>query len=222
MAQESEPFLAAAEQAGEEVPGPTRASRLTPLVLRGRAGHLLVTGIGPVNAAASLSGWLARNELVGPVVSVGTAGGLHPKVSVGDVVIGTAYRYADVDARAFGYAFGQVPGMPAQYPAPTPGGRGSWPGFVHTGLLVTSSSFVSAERAGQIRTATPHALAVDMESAALAQTCYLHQVPTFVSVRGISDLCTPRGGEDFHDGLGRAAQRSAEATLTLLEGDSPR
>lgn len=224
MDQEREPFLAASEQVGAEIPGPTRVSRLTPLVLGGRRGQVLVTGIGPVNAAAALSGWLAQNEAAGPVVSVGTAGGLHPQVSVGEVVIGTEYRYADVDARAFGYAFGQVPGMPAQYPASSAAavaGR-RWPEFVHTGLLVTSSSFVSAELAGQIRTATPGALAVDMESAALAQTCYLHRVSTFISVRGISDLCTPRAGEDFHDGLGQAAQRSAEVSLTLLAGELPR
>ena len=51
------------------------------------------------------------------LVSAGSAGGLGVGVRVGDVVVGSSYVLADADARAFGYVLGQVPGMPASYPA---------------------------------------------------------------------------------------------------------
>ena len=38
----------------------------------------------------------------------------------------------------------------------------------------------------------------------------------FVSVRGVSDLCGPQAGEDFHIGADVAAARSAAVVLALL------
>lgn len=215
MTEEQVPFLDAADEVSKHRPGPTTHSLLTDIVLDGAAGHVLVTGIGPVNAAAALSGWLATNVPPNHILSVGSAGGLHESVKVGDVVVGVEYRYADVDARAFGYTFGQVPQMPEKYQGSNAasllaGDR------VHPGLVVTSSSFVSAENAATIRNHFPAALAVDMESTALAHTCHLHGVRRFTAIRGISDLCTPRAGEEFHDGLGLAARRSFEITRTLI------
>lgn len=224
MGEERAPFLAAADSSGPEQPGPTAVATATPLTIGESSGYILCTGIGPVNAAAALSGWLVAHPHTGPVVSVGSAGGLGEHVKVGDVVVGTQYRFGDVDARAFGYEFGQVPGMPSHYSGGhysgghNAGERALAPAgdHIHRGLIVTSSSFVGADAAAAIRAEMPLALAVDMETAALAQTCFLHGHENFVSVRGISDLCTPRAGEDFHDGLGLAARRSAELVLAML------
>lgn len=213
MPEERAPFLPAG---AVHRPGPSPHSELTDITVEGVPGRILRTGIGPVSATTALSAYLATEGAPGLIVSVGSAGGLHEDVAVGSVVVGTSYRWADVDARAFGYEMGQVPGMPAHYgttvgPDWLDGREG-----VHLGELLTSSSFVSAELAAQIREHFPEGLAVDMESAALAQTCHLHGVERFVSVRGVSDLCSPRAGEDFHDGLGIAATRSYEITRTLL------
>lgn len=41
-------------------------------------------------------------------------------MNVGDLVVGTQFRYADADATAFGYAPGQVPGMPESFTAAEP------------------------------------------------------------------------------------------------------
>lgn len=220
MAEEAAAVRDRSDSVGEVRRGTTRAATLTSIRLNGRSGDLLTTGIGAVNASAALTAWAARrgdHASDVPVVSIGSAGGLADEVAVGDVVIGSTCRYADVDARAFGYELGQVPGMPADYPAGldvVSGVRGA--GGFHTGLLVTSSSFIGAEAAALIRERFPQALAVDMESAALAQACLVLGLRRFVSVRGISDLCTPRAGEDFSDGLSLAAARSADAVVALL------
>ena len=38
----------------------------------------------------------------------------------------------------------------------------------------------------------------------------------FLSVRGVSDLCGPEAGQDFHIGAEEAAARSAAVVLALL------
>lgn len=217
MPEEAEPFLSAAQEVGNARPGPAPHSTLRDLRLEDTAGQLLVTGIGTVASAASLSAVLASGTRPDLIISVGSAGGLHSDVEVGDVVVGTEYCYGDVDARAFGYEFGQVPGAPARFAAVPVAALPEAP-YVRAGLLLTSASFVAGELATELRERFPTALAVDMESVALAHTCHLYGVPGVVSIRGISDLCTPRAGEEFHDGLGLAAGRSAEITRTLISG----
>lgn len=213
MPEEREPFLG---EGAQHRPGTSPHTELTDVDIAGVPGQILLTGVGPVAAAAALSAHLAVHPRPRLIVSVGSAGGLHPSVAVGSVVVGKSYRWADVDARAFGYEMGQVPRMPAQYLTSIDLEELRSREHVHVGELLTSSSFVSAELAQPIRENFPHGLAVDMESAALAQTCHLHGITSFVSIRGISDLCTPRAGEDFHDGLGLAATRSYEVARTLL------
>src|SRR5690625_934472 len=151
MAEEREPFLEAADAVTGERPGPTAGSLLTELVLDGIPGQILTTGIGPVNAAAALTGMLTAAPAPARILSVGSAGGLHENIGVGEVIIGADLRYADVDARAFGYTFGQVPGMPETYPAPAPPAGVTAAEYVTTGLLVTCSSFVTADLASAIR-----------------------------------------------------------------------
>lgn len=216
MPEERQPFLEAAVRVSPTDHHFAGSRELTPVEIGGIPGEILVTGVGPVAAATALAAYFSTREAPKRIVSVGSAGGLHPNIDVGMVVIGTRYRYADVDAQAFGYEFGQVPRMPAEFVNDLAFNTTVAGDFIHAGLLVTSSSFISAELAKPIQTQFPDALAVDMESAALAQTCHLFGYTGFVSVRGISDLCTPQAGKDFHDGLGLAAARSREITLTFL------
>ncbi|MCU1476513.1 MAG: hypothetical protein JWQ64_1206 [Subtercola sp.] len=179
------------------------------------------------------------------VISAGTAGGVGSAVRVGDVVVGSEYINVDADARVFGYELGQVPKMPALYRAAgahiEAAGRSSLAAAlpsalpesprtladspellterarasVHVGLVVSSYSFVTELRAADIVRAFPGALATDMESVSLAQTCHVHG-RAFLSVRGISDLCGPTGTE-FLTHVDDAADRSAEVVIALFE-----
>lgn len=190
---------------------------------------LVRTGIGLVNAASALSGVLAEVEPE-VVVSAGTAGGLARGVAVGDVCLSTTLAYTDADATAFGYVRGQVPGMPAVYtadpgtlarlgavgPAALAGATPSSAGArLRRGQMLAGNSFVTAANVADTRQAFPEAVSTDMESTALAQVCASRGLP-FVSVRGISDLCGPEAGEDFHIGAEEAAARSAAVVLALL------
>lgn len=190
---------------------------------------LLRTGIGLVAAASALATALTR---VRPemVVSAGTTGGLGRQVEVGDVCASTTLALTDADATAFGYAPGQTPGQPAVFEADTAlverlldvgseALRAATPtssrARLHTGQMLAGNSFVTAANVADTRERFPAALSTDMESTALAQVCTASGVP-FIAVRGVSDLCGPAAGQDFHIGAAEAARRSAAVVLALL------
>src|SRR5699024_10004842 len=51
------------------------------------------------------------------IINTGSAGGYARFLNVGDIVISNEVVHHDVDATGFGYAYGQVPKMPATFVA---------------------------------------------------------------------------------------------------------
>ncbi|MFF5790640.1 5'-methylthioadenosine/S-adenosylhomocysteine nucleosidase [Paeniglutamicibacter sp. NPDC012692] len=227
MEEEITPFLQRATSVGEPVRVGNAIHRSG--LLNGLNAIFVQGGIGLVNAAGAATAALLRakrenTDAPAPlVISAGSAGGLGDSVRVGDVVIGSVNINADADARAFGYELGQVPGMPASYPAPQSLVEVSEigaPGFgivatVHHGLIVSSYSFVGNERAEIIKGQFDQVLATDMESSAIAQTCRSFNAP-FIAIRGISDLCGPASDADFLTHVDDAAERSAEIATAVI------
>ncbi|MGN7190253.1 MULTISPECIES: 5'-methylthioadenosine/S-adenosylhomocysteine nucleosidase [unclassified Curtobacterium] len=185
----------------------------------GRVVALRRSGIGFTNATAAVAHCYHDFGAV-PVLSVGTAGGLMRGIAIGDVVVGDHYVNVNADATAFGYALGQVPGMPPRY---APDARmvalatGSDADYrIRPATIGSSEVFVTEGRARLLRDAFPDVAAVDMESAAIAQFAHVHDMP-FVSIRGISDLCAP-DGDEFKEHLDDAAARSARVAHDVLTG----
>jgi adenosylhomocysteine nucleosidase len=178
------------------------------------------SGIGFTNATAAVAHAFHDFGSGIPVISVGTAGGLAREVQLGDVVIGDWYVNLNADATAFGYALGQVPGMPAGFTGDTDLVRRAravqTADVVRLAPIGSSEVFVTEGRARDLRQAFPAVAAVDMESAAIAQFAHVHAMP-FVSVRGISDLCAP-DGDEFRQHLDDAAARAARVVHGLVVG----
>jgi len=218
MGVEASPFLDQASTVGDEIE--VAGARRRVLAMGGARVLLVTCGIGIVNAASAatlaLHGSGAR-----VILSAGSAGGMGLDVRVGHVVVGATTVHGAADARVFGYALGQVPGMPAQFDADASllaaaAAVDAGDLTVHTGTILSSDVFVDAERVVGLRESFPDALACDMESTALAHTAHLAGVP-FLSVRGISDLCGPIAGVDFNAHVDDAAERSATVVLGLLD-----
>ena len=179
------------------------------------SGNILVlrTGIGLV-ATSNALGWAMARFTPKLVISTGSAGGLAKDVAVGEVVIGTTYRYGTADATAFGYALGQVPGQPEYYTGATDL-IDQCPPEIRRGLMLSGDSFVTAANVGSTRENFPEALTTDMETTAAAQVCHAWDVP-FISIRCVSDLCGPAADQDYHIGLDYASAASAKAAIELL------
>ena len=192
----------------------------------GRMGEneivLMECGIGKVNAA------LGASELIrrwGPdaIVSSGCAGGNGSDVNVLDVVVSTELAYHDVycGTAVGSTVYGQVQGMPSRFAASPfllEKSKKLSSSSVHAGLIVTGDWFVDTrEKMAQIVGHFPDAKAVDMESAAIAQTCYVYGVP-FLSFRIISDVpLRDTDASQYHDFWSRLSDGSFAVTRQFLE-----
>ncbi|GEA88506.1 5'-methylthioadenosine/S-adenosylhomocysteine nucleosidase [Cellulomonas cellasea] len=223
MADEAEAFAERADFVGPVAQVGHALHRV--LSVESRGVLLVQCGIGLVSSATAAAVAISGTR-PSVVISAGSAGGIGEEVRVGDVVVGTEFVYSGADARAFGYALGQVPGMPARFVADEALLEATL-GVPHDGLTVragtmlSGDAFIDASLVSAIRASFPDALSTDMETAALAQTCHLYGVP-FLSVRGISDLCGPAANDDFLTHVDDAAERSASVVLGALRSIVPR
>jgi len=184
---------------------------------------ILQSGIGKVNAAVGTAILLERHQ-PDAIINTGSAGGFATDLAIGDVVISDELRHHDVDAVVFGYELGQVPGMPAAYPADKrlrEIARGAIAALgevnVREGMIATGDAFMAdPDRVAATRAQFPSMLAVEMEGAAIAQTCYLYDCP-FVVIRALSDI--PGSGDNhlsFEQFLDTAADHSSRMVDQML------
>ena len=188
-------------------------------------------GIGKVNAALGAQRMI--NEFHPDcIISSGCAGGNGDDINIQDVIVSNELCYHDVycgTAIDNCTQYGQVQGLPARYPADPyllskaqqmhsslliP--RSSFQ--VPSGLIVTGDWFVdSREKMRDIISHFPDAKAVDMESCAIAQTCYLNHVP-FISFRVISDIpLRDTDASQYHNFWDTIAENSFQVTRTFVE-----
>ena len=181
-------------------------------------------GIGKVNAALGAQRMI--NEFHPDVIiSSGCAGGNGDDVNVQDVVVSSELCYHDVYCgRAIDNStvYGQVQGLPARYKA-APELLAKAEALncgvnVHPGLIVTGDWFVdSKEKMREIIGHFPEAKAVDMESCAIAQTCYINNVP-FISFRVVSDIpLRDTDASQYHNFWDTVAEKSFQVTKTFVE-----
>jgi adenosylhomocysteine nucleosidase len=180
----------------------------------GKEVILLKSGIGKVNAAMATAILLEKYQ-PDVVINTGSAGGLHTDLNVGDVVISTEVRHHDVDVTAFNYEYGQVPGMPAAFPADeklkeiAKKCAEKVNGIqVVEGLIVTGDSFMNDPvRVEFVKGKFGDLYAVEMEAAAIAQVCYAFKVP-FVVTRALSDIAGKESSISFDQFIHTAAVNS--------------
>ena len=184
---------------------------------------LLRSGIGKVNAAISTALLIKLYE-PDYVINTGSAGGFHPDLDVGDIVISEAVCHHDVDVTPFGYELGQVPGSPACY---LPDDRlvnaaknsiEALQEVAHMhGLIATGDRFMhQPEDVNNTRKKFPDMIACEMEAAAVAQTCHAFDMP-FVIIRSLSDIAGKENAVTFEQYLEQAATHSAKVILNMLD-----
>ena len=181
-------------------------------------------GIGKVNAALGAQRMI--NEFNPDVIiSSGCAGGNGDDINIQDVVVSAELTYHDVycgKAIDDTTVYGQVQGLPARYQADSwllEKARSLDCGVkVHPGLIVTGDWFVdSRDKMREIVGHFPEAKAVDMESCAIAQTCYINKVK-FISFRVVSDIpLRDIDASQYHNFWDTIAANSFQVTKTFVE-----
>jgi adenosylhomocysteine nucleosidase len=208
--------------------------------LNGRQVVIGRSGVGKVNAAI-VATLLIREFNPSAVLFSGTAGAIDLALDPGDVVIGTTMAQHDVGAQTSDGI--RRRGMrnpltgelePLMIPAPealltvarrsalglslppvrTPEGKERTPRIVE-GVIVTGDVFVSD---AALRMAIQNALgaaAVEMEGAAVVQTCRQFGVPCLV-VRSITDRADGQAESSYKQFIGPASENAATLVAAII------
>ncbi|GHF31976.1 adenosylhomocysteine nucleosidase [Deinococcus metalli] len=182
-------------------------------------------GIGKVNAALTTAYLLMQGA--SRVVFTGVAGGVHPDLKVGDIVVSTDCVQHDVDVTALGYDAGTVPGEspswaadPALRAAAVTAARGVEGVHVVEGRVASGDQFIaSASGVARLREAFGAACA-EMEGAAVAQVCAKAGVP-FVVIRSVSDTADTGANVDYREFMPRVARHAKQVVRGMLAGLPP-
>lgn len=195
-------------------------------VLRGQPAVIARCGIGKVCAAMCAQAMIDRFE-VDCIINTGVAGGLHPDLQVGDLVLCTNAAQHDFNVTALGYVRGYL----------CTGEDGSKPTWfkadahlrevfasaakalslrVREGVVVSGDLFVSGAAVKETLRREFEADAAEMEGAAIAQTAAANGVP-FLVVRAISDLADGSAPVSYTTFETMAAERCAALTLAAME-----
>ncbi len=190
--------------------------------LEGTEVVIVQSGIGKV-AAALATALLIDKYAPDYVVNTGSAGGFDQSLKVGDIVISSEVRYHDVNVTAFGYEIGQLPANPAAFlphPSLVEAAKAGIANLdnINTlvGLITTGDTFMTADDdIAKARENFPTMAAVEMEGAAIAQTCHQFKKP-FVVIRSMSDIAGKESPTSFDAYLETASVNSSQLVINML------
>ena len=164
--------------------------------VEGRDLLLAKTGVGPDNAEAAARR-LFKEAPVAAALSLGVAGGLSPQVQTGDLIVGDRTILRRGSGQALRPGSGQV------LRGETGSGLQSFPcdsglqeaaitvirrldGQYYLGSILTVDRIVRTPKEKRTLAAESGAVALDMESAAIASAALAYSVP-FLAIRGVLD-----------------------------------
>jgi adenosylhomocysteine nucleosidase len=177
----------------------------------------VVCGVCKVNSSIATQLLIDKFEVT-HIILTGVAGALGKELEIGDIIISSEVAYHDV---ASGILTEYHPWMKDIYFRPDRkllelcedvAKSSLITSKCYTGRIITGEAFITHnEREKLIQQFSP--LCVDMESASVAHTCYVNNIP-FIVIRSMSDNADENGSEKFKNNLEMAAQNS----LMLVEG----
>jgi adenosylhomocysteine nucleosidase len=194
------PEEARALRQGAFAKGRTRADGACAAVVAGRRVLLVVSGMGKVRAAAATARVLVAAR-PGGIVVAGLAGSLEPSLAPGDVVVVERAAEHDIDLTPLAPRPAVEPGLASPWWEASPPlvgvARSAASSLLETdrllaGPVATGDELVTgADAKRRIRARLPEAVAVDMETAAVAKVAALTGVP-WCALRMISDAADER------------------------------
>ncbi len=187
--------------------------------IAGKEVVLSLSGVGKVNAAYT-STKLTDIYPIDTLINIGSAGGLKSSQKVGEIVIADECRYHDFDIgeeykddERFIFKPNTKLNNSAQKTIEEMGIKS------HTGLLLAGDQFVTknSDAFMNIQRKYPDAVAVDMESAAIAAVCKRANIP-FIVLRSLSDVTTEEDNAlSFEEYLPLASEQSAKVCYEFIK-----
>ena len=190
-------------------------------------GHDVVVvqcGMGKVNAGTCAQ-MLITEFNVRYVINTGVAGSLDNALDIGDFVVSTDAVQHDFDVSPIGFAKGEIP-YTGHYSFPADENlRAKAVKAIEDcvpevkaleGRVCSGDQFIATNEQKDTITASFGGKCCEMEGGAIAQICYLNEVP-FVIIRAISDKADGSNSEDYSVFEKKAAERSAAVVQYMVE-----
>lgn len=173
-------------------------------------------GVGKVNAAR-ITQMMIDNFDLDYIINIGAAGALNPSLEIGDIIIGNKLVQHDFDITAFGHTKGYITGVGDRIYSDSKLVEEFEKSIenldekvykIKTGTIASGDIFCTEVNMKEKIYAQFGADCVEMEGAAIAQVCYLDNVP-FVIIRSISDTPNGKNAVTFDEFVNLAAKRCA-------------
>ena len=185
---------------------------------------LVKCGVGKVNAAR-VTQILISSFSVNFVINIGAAGALNDNLKIGDIVIGKYLVQHDFDITAFGHNKGYISNVGdkiysdsnlLEYVQKIINNKKDKSFEIKFGIIASGDIFCTDVSMKQKIVKKFEADCVEMEGAAIAQVCYLDNIP-FIVIRSISD--TPNGNNaiTFDEFVSLASRRCSDLLKELLK-----
>ena len=181
-------------------------------------------GVGKVNAAR-VTHILIDTFNVKCVINVGAAGALNPFLNIGDIVIGEKLIQHDFDITAFDHDKGYITGVGDYIYSDieliekfkkAANNLKEKDYKIKTGIIATGDIFCTDIEMKNKIYSKFDADCVEMEGAAIAQVCYLDNIP-FIVIRSISDSPNGNNEIDFDKFVELATKRCANILREFLK-----
>jgi len=152
----------------------------------------------------------------------GVAGGINPKLKIGDLIVANKLSQHDLDITAFGHPMGYVPGGSVFVEADTKlielskevaNDLGK---SVQEGIIATGDQFVHNQDVKDQIVKNFNADALEMEGGSVAVVCKSLNVPFFI-LRAISDTADTDASFSFDEFMESSAIISAEFIMKMVD-----
>lgn len=178
---------------------------------------LVKSGVGKVNAARVTQILIDKLE-VDVMINIGAAGALNPNLNIGDIVIANKLIQHDFDITAFGHNKGYITGV-GEYISCDEELVNKLENVVNKekskeykaiiGIIASGDIFCTEVKMKEKIYSKFNADCVEMEGAAIAQICYLANIP-FIVIRSISDSPNGNNAIVFDEFVKLASKRCAQ------------
>ena len=185
---------------------------------------LVQCGIGKVNAAMVTQA-LIDSYNIEYIVNIGVAGALNPMLNIGDVVIADKLIQHDFDITAFGHSKGYITGV-GDFIQTDENLKNKLEKLNHNnkdndykiklGIIASGDIFCTDIEMKNKIYSKFDADCIEMEGAAIAQVCYLNEIP-FVVMRSISDSPNGKNAITFDKFLKIASKRIANLLVEFIK-----
>ncbi|MEA1919217.1 MAG: 5'-methylthioadenosine/adenosylhomocysteine nucleosidase [Campylobacterota bacterium] len=188
------------------------------------AGHDLVIAYSKIGKVFSTLTAATMIEKFGAEMLLfsGVAGGINPRLKIGDLIVATALCQHDLDITAFGHPHGFVPEGSQFIQAEkalieVASSVAKEMGVsLEEGIIATGDQFVHSEERKSWIEKIFNADALEMEGTSVAVVCEALEVP-FLILRAISDTADMDASFNFEEFLESSAQESATFIMKMVE-----